>query len=228
MTKLYLVRHGQTIWNKEKRFQGWSDSPLSKLGERQAYWLGERLKEDKIDVIYSSSCGRAYTTATIAKGNRELVVERRDGLREINVGDWEGMYIKDIDKDYEEELYNFWNKPHLYKATGDGESFKDVQDRMVKEILEILIANEGKTILLVTHAVALKSFLAFLEETNLQQFWETKYVNQTSLTVINFEDNIKNGKSIKENFEIEMYADISHYRNDEMAIEIDSYYEIEK
>ncbi len=82
MTKLYITRHGETLWNTEGRMQGWNDSPLTDLGIKQAEWLRERIKDLKIDVIYSSPSGRAYNTAEIIKGNRELQVIKHDGYRE--------------------------------------------------------------------------------------------------------------------------------------------------
>ena len=98
-TKIYLVRHGQTVWNVKKRMQGHQDSPLTKLGILQANWAKEALDDIKIDIIYSSPSNRAYKTAEIIKGNRKIPLVAKNNLREINLGDWEAM-IDDIHEKY--------------------------------------------------------------------------------------------------------------------------------
>src|SRR3712207_163192 len=106
MTTIYLTRHGQTEWNLNKRLQGWKNSPLTKLGISQAKALGERLKDTQIDVIYSSPIERAYKTAEIIKGNKDIEIIKHDGLKEFNYGDWEGLTIDEIEKNpiYTKEL----------------------------------------------------------------------------------------------------------------------------
>lgn len=90
MTRLLITRHGETQWNTEKRMQGRSDSPLTAHGIWQAQQLARRLKDEKIDAIYSSPTPRAARTAEILKGSRGLQVRLLDDLMEINLGDWEG------------------------------------------------------------------------------------------------------------------------------------------
>jgi len=80
--EIYFVRHGQTVWNVEKRFQGLSDSPLTELGITQAKLLGEKLKDIKFDKFYSTSLKRANDTANYIKGNREQEVEIFDDFEE--------------------------------------------------------------------------------------------------------------------------------------------------
>lgn len=91
-TTIYLVRHGQTEWNVLHRFQGHMDSPLTKLGIQQAEWLGEALQHDPIDLIYSSTSNRAFHTAEIIRGNRDVAVTACDEFKEINLGVWEGQH----------------------------------------------------------------------------------------------------------------------------------------
>ena len=88
MTRLYITRHGQTEWNVEGRFQGRADSKLTPLGESQALWLGERLKDERIDVIISSSSGRTITTSEKIRGERGIRIIPNDNLREIYLGRW--------------------------------------------------------------------------------------------------------------------------------------------
>lgn len=91
MTKVYLTRHGETEWNEKGIMQGWGDSPLTELGKNQAKWLGERIRDLHIDVIYASPIGRAFNTAEIIRGDREIPLIAYDGLKEIKIGGWEGL-----------------------------------------------------------------------------------------------------------------------------------------
>jgi len=103
--EIYFVRHGQTIWNVEKRFQGLSDSPLTELGITQAKLLGKKLKDIKFDKFYSTSLKRANDTANYIKGDRDQEVEIFDDFIEISMGDMEGMgHFVELNKNYERVL----------------------------------------------------------------------------------------------------------------------------
>ena len=134
---LYITRHGQTVWNTEKRMQGWNDSPLTKLGLEQAKRLGQRLENTRIDIIYSSPLGRAIKTAKIVMGKKDIPIVCDDRLKEINLGKWEGMKHNSIDKSYKDEINNFWNNPKLYKSVG-GETFLQLKNR-VKDFLDEIL-----------------------------------------------------------------------------------------
>lgn len=206
MTTLYLIRHGQTIWNVQKKMQGWNDSPLSELGIQQAEWLSERLENVSIDIIYSSPLGRALKTAEIVRGTKNIDIISRDNLREINGGMWEGKEQEYIEKEFKEQLNNYWNAPHLYVPYG-GENFEQVRDRAVKEIENIINENEGKNILVVTHGATLKCFMSYVRNISIKDLWEPPYIHQTSLTKIEVDN-----KKMK----VIMYADTSHYREVEV------------
>ncbi|WP_246582788.1 histidine phosphatase family protein [Clostridium mobile] len=204
ITDLYLTRHGETLWNTQGRMQGWKDSPLTDKGVIQAELLGKKLNDLDIDVIYSSPIGRASYTAQILRGDRNILIEFDDRLREINMGKWEGMLQEDIENIYKEELYNFWNKPHLYKPI-EGETFSNIVNRTTSFIEEIVDKHRGKNILVVTHTITLRSMLAYIENKNLEDFWDDIFIHPTSLTMIRIGDNVK---------EVTLKADISHFNNE--------------
>jgi len=203
VTTLYITRHGETLWNTEGRMQGWKDSPLTQLGIHQAKWLKERLENLELDAIYSSPAGRAYNTAEIIRANRKLQVIKADKLREIYLGDWEGLNQEDLNNKYGEQLFNFWNKPHLYKNES-GESFEDVRIRTVEFIKEIVQAHKGKNVLVVTHTMALKSLMSVLQHKPVENIWDPPFIKQTSLTVLEFND---------DGVKIILNADTSHHKN---------------
>lgn len=201
-TKLYLTRHGETVWNTEGRFQGWANSDLTELGIKQAQWLERRIRELEIDVIYSSPTGRAYQTAEILSADRGLEILTHDGLREINVGVWEGKNQDEIKALCTDNHFNFWNIPSKYIPTEGGETYRQMLDRSFAAISEIIKNNEGKRVLVVTHTITIKSFMCMLEKRDVDTLWHEPFVKQTSLTEIDF-----NG----DEYEILLNADMSHH-----------------
>lgn len=203
MIRLFLTRHGQTEWNVAKRFQGSLDSSLTELGVRQAELLSSRLADEKFDVIYSSHLNRAYRTAEIISGNREIEIIKDENLAEMRLGDWEGLMHDDVIKKYSEEYELFWNKPHLFKASS-GEGYSDLKKRVIGCLKRIIEENDGKNVLIVTHTVVIKQIMAYFEERPLEKLWDPPYINPTSLSVIEIDKNVP---------EIKMHADISHFEN---------------
>lgn len=203
MTKLYLTRHGETEWNDKGVMQGWQNSPLTELGEKQALWLGERIKDLEIDVIYSSPLGRAYNTAEIIRGDMDIEINTNDGLKEMNLHAWEGLGQEEIKVVDEENYYNFWNMPSKYIKSEKGENFQEIVDRSFKTINEILEKEKGKKILIVTHAITLRAYLCALEKRDIDTIWDPPFIKQTSLTEINFKE---------DGYEIPLRACIKHYK----------------
>ena len=203
--KLYLTRHGQTLWNLEGRFQGWNDSPLSEKGISNAMALRERLKDVKFYEVYTSPVGRAVETARIISGLNEDMITLDKNLREINLGSWEGKLVKDIEMSYPLEYEMFWNEPHLYKRDGS-ESYYEVQRRAMQTI-DNIIKEYGKTernILLVTHTITLKTIMAYFENRDFKDFWDPPFIYDTSLSIIEIGGGTKT---------IVLYGDIAHIAN---------------
>ncbi|UOQ44780.1 histidine phosphatase family protein [Halobacillus salinarum] len=183
MTKIYLTRHGQTEWNVEGRMQGTQDSALTSLGVKQAEWLGSSLQSEPMDLIISSSSGRAVKTAELIRGTRNIPLETNDRLKEINLGEWEGRLQSQIQKFFPYEYKHFWEEPHLYEST-EGEDFAEVIERAGRELEQLALDNEGKTILVVTHAVVLKCLMAYFEEKPVRDVWSGAYMHSTSLSLV--------------------------------------------
>lgn len=184
--QLYLTRHGQTEWNVEGRMQGWMDSPLTRHGIENAALLGERLKGVELDALFSSPSGRARKTADIVRGNRALDIIEDGDLREMNFGCWEGRKHEDLQRHYPEAHAACWEKPHLYRPV-DGESYSAVQERAVRAVSRIVSNPLYKAVLIVTHAITLKTILAYFEGRPLERLWEPPYMHDTGLSLIAFE-----------------------------------------
>lgn len=161
MTRIIMVRHGQSLANATRRFAGHSDFDLSELGHIQARCAAEHLlKNEKIDVIYASDLLRAYHTATPIAEAFGLSVRKDQGLREIFAGDWEALTVDEIAEKFPEDFYKWKNNYSQSRPTG-GESTKEVYGRVIPHVIDLAKKHDGETILLATHATVVRSFIAY-------------------------------------------------------------------
>lgn len=140
--KLYLIRHGQTDWNREGKIQGRTDIPLNQTGLEQADCLAEALKGRPVTAVYSSPLSRARQTAEAVARRQLLPVIPAAGLREVDFGLWEGLTWKEIDKSYHQDFVNWDQNPAEHAPTG-GESGKDCRARAQTAVDQILAEAEG-------------------------------------------------------------------------------------
>lgn len=161
--------------------QGHLDSPLTKLGRFQAFRV--RTEIDRIDVAYSSPSIRAVETAEIILDGTQKPIKTIPELREINLGIWEGMQIVLVEKEYPHEYKTFWSEPSKF-TVDHGEAFHEVQNRAVKAVLDIANGNKGRSILLVSHAAAMKVILAYFEKRPLDKIWEAPSIGNASHSII--------------------------------------------
>lgn len=205
MKRIYLTRHGQTEWNVQKRFQGHRDSNLTEMGVRQAQWLRDYMKNKPIDRVYSSPLQRAYTTAQIVTEGMDIEIERRDGLKEMNFGVWEGMSESDIKESSAEQLHNFWNRPHMFEPVG-GESYEEASKRITEEFEDIVKSSSGSNLLMVVHGVVLKLILLHAENGCMEDLWQPPFVHPASLSILEYDETQDLYRVIKK-------SDISHYKD---------------
>ena len=201
--EIYFVRHGQTVWNVEKRFQGLSDSPLTELGITQAKLLGEKLKDIKFDKFYSTSLKRANDTANYIKGNRKQEVEIFDDFVEISMGDMEGIQQEEFKKLYPEQVKNFFfNQLEYDPSSFGGESFLEVRERVAKGLDKFIDLNKDyERVLVVSHGATLKTLLHYISGKDISTLSDEVIPKNTSYTIVKYE----NGK-----FEITDFSNVSH------------------
>src|SRR5262245_60171235 len=120
-TRVFLVRHGETVLAAEDRFAGATDVQLSQDGRNQAKRLANRLRNERIVAIYASPLGRTVETASILAEPHGLPVQTCDGLREISHGHWEQMTRRDVEKQFPEEAAAWEKDPYTFAPAG-GES----------------------------------------------------------------------------------------------------------
>ena len=157
-TKIILVRHGQSVGNANRIYLGHTNLGLTERGKTQAQCTAERLRDEKIDAIYSSDLLRAHDTAVPHSEIHGLPINDRQELREVNVGVWEGMSIDDMIRDYHDEFVIEWRQNFGTFTPPGGESMPDVGRRIYKAVEEIAKAHEGQTVLITSHAAAIREF----------------------------------------------------------------------
>lgn len=182
MIDLYIVRHGQTTWNVQKRMQGRLDSALTKKGVEDAIRLRDYLATTPFDEVISSPSGRAYTTAKLIRPN-ETNMKTDPRLMEIHLGKWQGKTDDEIYHEFPSEYDHYWNAPERYYNDG-GETFTDVMTRVEDFLQEIERMHGGGRVLMVTHGVTIMAFLSIVKKHSLNNFWSAPISEGTSLTLI--------------------------------------------
>lgn len=182
-TRLILVRHGESEYNLKRLCQGQVDSHLTPRGKKQAHSAAERLKDLNIDAIYASPLQRAAITAEIVKGKREIKIRFDDRLKEINLGQWEGLAIDKI-KDVDPIGLDQWeNAPHTVRVAG-AETLQQVYDRVSQALADIINQNQGKTVLIAAHMIAIMVMLVFLSGDSLDNVWNLGKQPNSAITII--------------------------------------------
>lgn len=164
--RLLITRHSKTQWNQERRLQGRKDSPLSAQGLEDARILGEYLKNEAIDEIYSSPLGRAQTTARTIFPHQEIILD--DNLVEMSFGQYEGENVAKLIK--QDDYYNLWHQPSDQSALPGGESYGQVRERMIAFVEKLKSESPDKTVFVVTHGMAFIVLLGVLEGLATEEF----------------------------------------------------------
>jgi alpha-ribazole phosphatase len=171
MKTLYIVRHGETEWNKIGRYQGITNVPLNENGIAQAKACGNALKNVHFDRILSSDLSRALVTAETIRGNRQLEIKTDERLREINFGDWEKLLFTEIEERWPGLIDQMYRRPDIVKVP-NGESFQEVQDRAWSAVSDFLNENnEDETILITCHGGTIRTILCKLLDISISHCW---------------------------------------------------------
>ncbi len=158
--KLILVRHGETLWNKEIVYQGHLDSPLTEKGLKEAKLIANELRKEKIDLFYSSPLGRALATGKEINKFHKIKPILRDGLKEIKYGEFEGKSLKEIDEQNPEWKIERKTNRYFAKPTG-GESYAELEERL-KPLIEEILKKRDCTVLIVAHANVNKAIIRLI------------------------------------------------------------------
>jgi broad specificity phosphatase PhoE len=153
-TTILLVRHGETDWNREHRYQGHADQPLNDAGRAQARELAEILRDERATTLYTSPLRRASETAEIVGERLGLVPRPLEALREIDVGDWQGLTVDEVKVRFPERA-----GVGGHAGWSGGETHDELGARVVPALVELGGAHPDETVLGVTHAGPIRSAL---------------------------------------------------------------------
>jgi broad specificity phosphatase PhoE len=159
LLRLYLVRHGETVWNREGRVQGHTDVPLSAEGVEQARRMAARFDGERIDAVWSSDLGRARTTAAAVAGPRGIDVVATPLLRETMLGEWEGLTEPEVVARGDGDAWIHWrHDPKVHRPPGS-EPLEDVWTRMLRVVSEIRAAVPSGSVVISGHGGSLRCIL---------------------------------------------------------------------
>ena len=174
--RLLLIRHGSTLDNEQGRLTGQADVPLSPLGERQAVLLGERLANETLDIIVTSDLQRARATGAAIAHYHQIPVYEDAAIREISLGEWEGVTLSELMERDAEAITRWQNEPLNVKPPG-GETITQLHDRVVPA-LEFWYANyPDSTVVWVTHGGVIRVLLCHLLNADLNSWGQFKREN---------------------------------------------------
>lgn len=186
MTRIIFVRHGQTVWNVELKYQGHSDIALTDLGRSQAQKVASRLAGEKITAVYASDLSRAYQTAECIAAHHHLKVIAVPEFREISFGEWEGLNYTKINDQWPEVMGKMFTHPDEIKIPG-GETFRELKERAQTALKRLIAAHDNQTIAVVSHGGTIRTILCAALDIHLNKVWNIQQDN-TAVNIIEYYD----------------------------------------
>ncbi len=185
MTVVYLIRHGETDWNLQGRWQGHLDIPLNAIGYRQARLLANRLVRDgvRFDAIYSSDLSRAYQTAWEIGAALKVPVQLLPALREIDTGLWSGLTTNEVQERFPTEWEQLLQGVDLPR--GGAETMAALYQRVVTAVEAMVAQHRGHTLAFVTHGGCIRVLLDHAENFHDHHtFGRYPHIGNTSVTIL--------------------------------------------
>ena len=182
---IFLVRHAESTWNRQRKIQGQKDPPLSPYGKREAKIVSRRFKELPFGVVYSSPLKRATQTARAIVGKKAgIIIE--DDLREICLGKWEGKKLEQIRKKYGDAFDRWVVRPDLIPIPG-GEDFKAFVRRVKRTLHRIEKRNPDGNVLVVGHGGVISTYVTVVLKIKPVDVWCVS-VKNASVTIVEVKD----------------------------------------
>lgn len=179
--RLYIIRHGETEWNRQKRLQGQSDVALNEYGRQLARVTAGALSDVEFDLVYSSPLGRAHETAQILVGKRDVEIIKDDNLMEISFGVDEGVPSEKLG----EHFTNFFFAPEKYVPSEGGETYEELCKRAETFLKERIypLRSTQKTVLIVAHGAMNKALMLNLKHIGIKDFWKGEFQKNCCVNV---------------------------------------------
>ncbi len=191
MTRILLIRHGQSEANLARCFAGQIDPKLTELGMEQARLTAKFISDNyKVDKVYASDLQRAYKTAKTLGDMLGLEVIKTRGMREIDGGEWEGIKRNDLVANYPVE-YGMWMNDIGNSSCPGGETMRDFSKRIMTELERIARENDGKTVVIGTHATPIRVVQGIIERGDVSKISDVPWASNASVTVIEYDGEFK-------------------------------------
>ena len=216
-TRLILVRHGETDWNAQRRFQGHLDIGLNAKGIEQARLLAARLDALEetlgrvIQACVSSDLGRAYHTAQLLNTNRQLDIEQSEQWRERHYGEFSGLTSGQMQAQNPQEFHGLQNRIPQALITG-GESLEQFNHRILKALHHLIVKYSQRTVLVIAHGGVLDCIYRTAKAEPLQKHRDWLLPN-CALNIIDFTD-LKNAQ-------VHLWANLDHFPDNSMNKNVD-------
>lgn len=189
--EIYIVRHGQTLWNADHLLQGSADIELNEKGRLLAGETGQNLEQTVFNKIYSSPLIRAYETACLIRGHRNIPIIRDDRLKELNFGVNEGKDLRVLLADTSDPFHYFFDRPDLYRAPERGETLEHICERAAGFMQEVVEPQAGnlERIMIVAHGAINKALMCHVKQHNIDQYWSGGLQRNCNVIIVNLDKN---------------------------------------
>lgn len=185
--KIYMIRHGETDWNKQRRLQGQADIPLNAFGRHLAEETAPALKDIPFSAVYTSPLSRAKETAELVLAGRDVPMIEESRIMEMGFGEYEGLCCRDEGWNIPDPDFRyFFDAPQKYHPPKGGESFQQVSDRL-ESFLKELIGDrrlQNETVLVSTHGAALCGMLRLMKKYPIERYWDGGVHKNCAVSVV--------------------------------------------
>jgi broad specificity phosphatase PhoE len=185
LSRIILVRHGETIWNKEKVFRGKHDLPLNEKGLKQAERVAVFLRKFNISAIYSSPLQRALQSAAFLAAEKGLEINPLEAFSDLSFGIWEGKSLEEVRGTFPLEIQAWEKWPHLWSVEG-GESLERARKRAFDALLSLVEKHRKEVFAVFTHRVILKLLLLGCLEMPNSRFWSI-YQDTCAINILQYQ-----------------------------------------
>ena len=188
--KLYMVRHGETDWNTERRLQGRVDIPLNEFGRSLAVKTGKGLKDIQFDICFTSPLKRARETAELILAGRETPIVDDLRITEMAFAVLEGLHCSKERWEVPDSFQSFFNDPANFEPAPGGESFAQVKKRTGDFLQWLYGQNQYENVLITTHGAALSGLINNIKGESLENYWGVGVHKNCAVTEVEVKDQI--------------------------------------
>ena len=202
LTRIHLVRHGETDWNAEERMQGQAESQLTERGRQQAMDTAKQLEKTKFKQIFSSDLKRTRETTEHLTKNIDAPIQYVDALREIHLGPWQGHLRREMREKHAEQFHYFTQEPDKFSLTG-AETFFDLQARGLAILNDFVAEHRGHDLLVVCHGTLIQTLLAHFAGRAMKDLWNAPSIHNCAHSIVEFD--------LNDNGTITRYANLNEW-----------------